>query len=61
MERVANGVLLTDKEASMIKDALSIGANMKASPFEDYLYWDWEHECNNASAMFNAMERIGVL
>ena len=60
MKKVEGGVLLTKNEASMIKDGLSIGRNMKSMPFEDHLYCDWKHECDKASKMWHNMDMIGI-
>lgn len=61
MKKVENGVLLTDKEASMIKNALIIGRCMTENPFEDFLYWDYEEESKNAKKMWDEMVSIGVV
>lgn len=60
MKKVENGVLLTDSEVAMIKNALIVGRCMKENPHEDYLYWDYKEESEDATKMWNEMVRIGV-
>lgn len=61
MKKVENGVLLTDSEVAMIKNALIIGRCMKENPYEDYLYWDYEEESENATKMWNEFKKLGVI
>ena len=61
MKKVENGVLLTDSEVAMIKNALIIGRCMKENPYEDYLYCDYEEESEDATKMWNEFKKLGVI
>ena len=61
MKKVENGVLLTDSEVAMIKNALIIGRCMKENPHEDYLYWDYEEESEDATKMWNEFKKLVVI
>lgn len=62
MEKVENGVLLTDREAAMMREILNLVSAMYANPCEDFLGYDFPDECKDADAMYFEMKckEIGV-
>ena len=60
MEKVENGVLLTDREAAEIREILNLVSAMHANPFDDYLGVDFQNECADADRLYFEMKCKGI-